>query len=52
MVIVAVVAVVAATIAWLCLRRTARRVAPNFVDLVIVVLVSLAAAITVGAPVV
>jgi len=50
-VVAAVVAVVGATIAWLCLIRTSRRLAPNLVDLVVVVTVSLAAALSVGGPV-
>ena len=50
-VIAAVVAVVAATIAWLCLIRPCHRFAPNIVDLFVVMSVTLAAAITVSGPV-
>ena len=50
MVFVAVIAVSAATVAWLCLRRVGTRTAPGFVDMVVVLTMSLAAALSVGGP--
>ena len=48
---VAVVTVVAATVAWLCLRRVDKRLAPDIIDLIVVVMVSLTAALTLSGPV-
>ena len=48
MVIVAVSTVVAATVAWLVLRRVGAGLAPGIFDLAVVVMVSLAAALMLG----
>jgi hypothetical protein len=47
-VVAAVITAVAATVAWLLLRRVGARLAPGIFDLAVVVLVSLAAALTLG----
>jgi hypothetical protein len=44
----AIITPVAAAVAWLLLRRVDKQLAPDIIDLAVVVMVSLAAALTLG----
>ena len=48
MTIAAIITAVAAAIAWLLLRRVHKHLAPDIIDLAVVVMVSLTAALTLG----